>query len=262
MKSSSSIRQAGFVISLEAVIIATILGIGLIVGIVAVRDALFRKALSIRNMNFYVFDSTPDESIAIGKVISFDEHEAPWVPFIDYDPLGDGRNHRALIGVRDDRFTSRQPIFYTGAACTGNPCIAEAGEEAPYNFGVDGIATTGAVGYLYALQGLSYGIGAGPADDAGTPFDETLVGRLYRQGVGACGPVVSAWDSQRVVTGSPCITVSGVAPLVNAVSVDSPAGGNVLDVLVPPFWINEVATPPLLTPRAPSTDENTPMPPP
>lgn len=247
-------RQAGFVISLEAVIIATILGIGLIVGIVAVRDALFRKAASIQNMNFYVFDSTATESIAIGKVISFDEHEAPWVPFIDYDPLGDGRNHRALIGVRDDRFTSRQPIFYTAAACTGNPCIAEAGEEAPYNFGVDDIATTGAVGYLYALQGLSYGIGAG---DGGA-----VKGRLYREGLGACGPVVSAWDSQRVVSGSPCITVAGVGALVNADSVDTPTGVNVLDILVPPFWINEVATPPLLTPRAPSTDENTPMPPP
>ena len=76
-------RQDGFVLTIEALLIFTILGIGLFVGLVALRDAVFKYKLSQQDQDFYVFDSS-DPAKVIGKVASFDEHEAPLVPFIDY----------------------------------------------------------------------------------------------------------------------------------------------------------------------------------
>lgn len=238
-------KQAGFVLTIEAVLIFSILGIGLVVGLVAVRDAVFKYKLSQQDQDFYVFDSS-DPAKVIGKVMSFDEHEAPLVPFIDYgartDIDGNPINHRALVGVRDDRFTSRQPIFYSGASCTGNPCIAEPSGEASYNIGIDGIATTGGVGYLYALQGVSYGIGAGIAG--------AVQGRLYRQTTVACGGgnLVSAWDSQRVVLGSPCIAITPTGPggffiAEEVLRGPAPNDVNVLNDLVAPFYTNMIGTP-------------------
>ena len=75
------------------------------------------------------------------KVAAFDVHETPIVTFVDYgarvDGSGNELNFRALIGVRDDRFTSRQPIFYSNASCTTDPCIAGPSVEL-YNIGIDG----------------------------------------------------------------------------------------------------------------------------
>lgn len=255
--SNRPLKQAGFVLTIEAVLIATILGIGLFVGIVAVRDAIFKYKLSQQDQDFYVFDST-DPAIVIGKVSHFDEHEAPVVPFIDYgvrtDANGNPINHRALIGVRDDRFTSRQPIFYSGPACTGTPCIAGPSNEAAYNTGVDGIDETGGVGYLYGLQGITYGIGAGVAG--------ALKGRLYRQSTQACGAgnFSSFWDSQRVVTGAPCVNLAaaaGTAGFFLAEQVERTPGENVLDPLTPRFYTNMVPTPSTTYQSVPPADENT-----
>ena len=246
-------NQSGFILTIEAVLIFTILGIGLFVGIVAVRDAWFKYALSQQDQSFYVFDSS-DPVIVIGKVAGFDEHEAPLVPFIDYDVSfngGDPVNHRALIGVRDDRFTSRQPVFYSLPNCTGSICISGAGIESSYNRGVDNIAATGGIGYLYALQGVSYAIGAG---DGGA-----IKGRLYRQTAAACGVALqSAWDSQRVVAGSPCISVAvGPAGFFTAQSVDRGPGENVLDPLTAGFYTNMISTPSTTYTAVLPGDENT-----
>ncbi len=251
-------KQAGFILTLEAVLLATVLGIGLFVGIVAVRDALFKYKLSKQDQDFYVFDSS-DPAIVIGKVASFDEHEAPLVPFIDYgvrtDTNGNPINHRALIGIRDDRFTSRQPVFYSGPSCTGDPCIAAPSNELAYNTGVDGLAGTGGVGYLYGLQGISYGIGS-VAGDPGA-----VKGQLYRQSTQFCGSILqSAWDSQRVVTGTPCITISptiGPAGFFVAEPVERSDGLNVLDPLNSPFYTNMISTPSTTYTAVPPADENT-----
>lgn len=251
----SSRKQAGYILTIEAVLVFTILGIGLFVGFAAVRDAIFKYKLSQQDQSFYVLDNG-DPAIVIGKVMSFDEHEAPLVPFIDYgartDVNGDPVNHRALIGIRDDRFTSRQPVFYSLASCTGNPCIAEAGVEESYNTGIDNIAGSGGVSYLYGLQGVSYGIGAG---DGGA-----IKGRLFRQSTQACeSNLVSAWDSQRVVTGSPCIAVTptGPAGFFIAESVERIPGENVLDPLNSPFYTNMISTPSTTYVAIPAGDENT-----
>ncbi len=255
-------KQKGFIITLEAVLITSILGIGLLVGVVALRDALIKYWHANRNSDFVVVDSSTPPVI-IGSAIGFDEHEAPQVPFFDYDVGfdvdGDGaidnpgeiRNYRVLIGVRDDRFTSRQPLFYATSNCTLNageaPCIAGAGDEGAYSTGIDDISGSGGVSYAFALQnGPTYAIGAGGGIGQ--------QGRLYRQasrnacGLGAIG---SMWDSQRVVEGEPCIdlTAPGTpaapvpASLHVAVEVVDGSGTNVLDNLTPPFYTNMVSNP-------------------
>jgi len=256
-------RQDGFVLTIEALLIFTILGIGLFVGLVALRDAVFKYKLSQQDQDFYVFDSSAPPAKVIGKVAGFDEHEAPLVPFIDYgartDGNGDPINFRALIGVRDDRFTSRQPIFYSGAACDGTACIAGPSAEASYNTGIDDATTTGGVSYLNALQGITYGIGAGTGA-VNSPTD--IRGWLYRQKIDACSAanLNSIWDSQRVVPLRPCVTI---APSISAngffdaeaVVGAGVAAANVLAPLTPPFYTNMISTPSTTYLSIPATSE-------
>ncbi|WP_243748656.1 hypothetical protein [Pseudomaricurvus alcaniphilus] len=140
-------------------------------------------------------------------MVGLDEHEAPLLFYIDRtlaaDSNGDSRALRALIGVRDDRFTSREPIYYTQLNCQGDPCIKPTSSEVFDNRGVD-IASvdTGAVSYFHALQGApNYAIGASP---------DRIKGYLYRQTTEIC-PVNtltavtgSRYVSQKVVFGEPC----------------------------------------------------------
>ena len=51
-------RQAGFVLTLEFILIITILGIGLLVGIVAVRNALIVHIANKKSQQVYVYDSS------------------------------------------------------------------------------------------------------------------------------------------------------------------------------------------------------------
>ncbi len=195
------VRQRGFIITLELVLVMTILGIGLFVGAVAIRDAMFKYAVQKQSEAVYVFDQN---GTVLGKAETFDEHEAPIIPYIDRTtpPLAPDPGHanfRAFIGVRDDRFTSRQRVFYTEDNCArGFECIAPPSAEAVDSMGLDALPGTGAVGYLHALQaGPSYAIGAG---DSGLP------GWLFRETASACSSstIKSVWTSQAVVAGDPC----------------------------------------------------------
>lgn len=240
--------QAGFVMSTEAILLLTLMGIGLLVGIVAMRDALFKWTLAQQDAKFVAADSGNPPRL-IGEVIGFDQHETPLIPFIDYDPLGTGVNFRALVGVRDDRFTSRQPVFYSDNACSNNPCLAIAGSETANTFVANILGETGSISYLYALQGggPTYGVGSGSGGN--------VRGRLYRQNVGvACGATLnSMWVSQRVVTGNPCVDLNtppgspisgaGLANFESAVNVVDSNGTNVLESLTPPFITNMVIDP-------------------
>ncbi len=194
-------NQSGFIITLELVLVMTILGIGLIVGIVAIRDAVFKYSVKKQSEAVYVIDQ---DGTVLGKAVAFDEHESPIIPYIDRSvpplaPDPDHYNYRALIGVRDDRFTSRQRIFYTEDNCSlGSECIAPAGAESADNMGIDLLPGTGGVGYLYATQGgPSYAVGASSAG---------VTGWLFRETASACSSntIKSVWSSQAVVSGSPC----------------------------------------------------------
>lgn len=195
-------RQAGFIITIELILIVTILVIGSLAGLVMIRDALVKRMVIKQGNEITVYDAN---GVALGKAIALDEHQAPIVPYIDRSvppavPDPAHRNYRALIGVRDDRFTSREPVYYSGPDCTGTPCIKATSDEVADNTGVSGIPATGAVSYLNALQGgPNYAIGASP---------DGIKGHLYRSTALACpvapADIQSRYLSQLVVVGSPC----------------------------------------------------------
>lgn len=197
-------RQAGFVITIELILIITILVIGSFAGLVAIRDALIKRHFSKQSEEVTVYDAT---GTRLGKAIGFDEHEAPRLFYIDrtvppLSPDPNHRNYRALISVRDDRFTSREPVYYEGENCTGTPCIKSPSDELSDSRGLSGDIHTGVTGYLYALQninGPTYAIGSSP---------DGIQGYLYRSTANACAvpaqTLQSRFLSQKVITGSPC----------------------------------------------------------
>ena len=229
--------QGGFVITIELLLLITILVLGSLVGIVAIRDALVKRYVSQQSQKAIVVDA---QGKALGEAADFDEHDAPRLFYID---RSQDRNYRALIGVRDDRFTTREPLYYAGNSCEGDPCIKAVSDESTDNRGVDGVSASGSVSYFNALQGQpNYAVGQGASG---------LPGALYREAAQSCpievADIGSRWVSQKVVSGSPCEAVSldaiGTEPAYSAclVSVpepcDCPAGyedeGDVLDNYLP-----------------------------
>jgi hypothetical protein len=199
------------VITLELVLIFTILGIGLLVGIVAIRNALFVRAVKKKATEVWVYDSG-DPARILGKAFDLDEHEAPRLFYVDRDVAWGGAtaNYRAVIGIRDDRFTSRHRLYYQNTDCTSTDldgiCIGRAGNEGDDNQGVGSVPIEGAgespiergggVGYLYPLQG-------GPSYGIGRDLDEPvtgLPGTLFRATAISCDTtlVQSRWTSQNV----------------------------------------------------------------
>lgn len=192
----STRRQGGFVVTIELILIITILALGSLVGLVAIRDALFKHYVNKQSEDAIVADAN---GRSLGKAFDFDEHDAPRIFLFDRT-MPDGQARRTLIGIRDDRFTSREALYYSGQNCTGTPCIKSTSDEATDNVGGDGINGSGNVSYFNALQGFpNYAVGRS---------DQGLPGRLYREAPQAC-PVApdliqSRWTSQSVVAGEPC----------------------------------------------------------
>ena len=203
-------KEQGFIITTTMVVVFTVVFIGLIVGIVAVRDAWFKTTVFENSVDVFVMTDAGD---VLGKAVDFDEHEAPLVPFVDYDvPDPNGGNYRVLVGVRDDRFTSRERVYYPNSLnCTGQPCVFVPSTELSGNTsvnsrGVDEVTGTGGVSYQLATQagggaGSRYNYAVGSSNGG-------LPGHLLRQTDTACvvtitdnsvDTYISYWQSQRVV---------------------------------------------------------------
>lgn len=250
-------RQGGFIISMEAILVITILGIGLFIGLAAVRNALFKYYVARQDTSFVVYDSSSPTRRLLGTAVGFDEHQAPLLAFVDYGvvyPAGaDPRNLRALIGVRNDRFTSRQPVFYKNADCSGTVCIAvETNSGGALVPGVD--SEVGPIAQLYAMQdGPVYAVGAGTD---GKP----LQGSLYRSTTASCTETMqSMWVSAMLYetsSGSMCVSLPSSPPaarLKEGVEVETTSGSgeNVLQKPTAPFYVNMVNTPLQTSPLAP-----------
>ncbi|WP_416397243.1 hypothetical protein [Allohahella sp. A8] len=191
-------RQGGFVITLELIIIISILGFGTLVGIVMVRDALVKHYMAKQSSKTLVADAA---GRVLGEAIDFDEHDAPRIFFLDRSQQ---TAYRTLIGVRDDRFTSREAVYYSGSACTGVACIKTISDELTSSRGTDYLSGTGNVSYFNALQsGLNYGVGRG---------DRGLPGHLFRESPLNCpiapSQIQSRWMSQKVASGEPCESIN------------------------------------------------------
>lgn len=211
-------KQKGFILTIELILIITILVIGSFAGIVMVRDALFKRHMNKVDSQTTIIDQSDK---LIGVAIGFDEHQAPLVFY--YDRESD-QSYRALIGIRDDRFTSREAVYYSAPNCTGDPCIKTLSNEMTDSRGTDQITATGNVSYFNALQqGPNYAIGS----------DGTVKGALLRSTAQACpvddDQIQSRYISQKVVSGIPCEAFSAqLQQADSACLVGVTAGGSLL----------------------------------
>ncbi|MBH0021568.1 hypothetical protein I6F40_14610 [Pseudoalteromonas sp. SWXJ133] len=186
--------QQGYILTIELILIITILIIGSIGGVILVRDALIKRHQTKVDNQITVVDAN---NRPLGIAVSFDEHQAP---LIFYTDRGEKNTYRALIGIRDDRFTSREAVYYDAPNCQGNPCLKGLSDEATDSQGVSKLNNTGNVSYINALQqGPNYAIGQ---------LGNTVIGQLLRSTPQQCPAnseqILSRYVSQKVVTGSPC----------------------------------------------------------
>ena len=186
--------QQGYILTIELILIITILIIGSIGGVILVRDALIKRHQTKVDNQITVVDAN---NRPLGIAVSFDEHQAP---LIFYTDRGANNTYRALIGIRDDRFTSREAVYYDAPNCQGNPCLKGLSDEATDSQGVSKLNNTGNVSYINALQqGPNYAIGQ---------LGNTVIGQLLRSTPQQCPAnseqILSRYVSQKVVTGSPC----------------------------------------------------------
>ncbi|WP_165728630.1 hypothetical protein [Pseudoalteromonas sp. 31A1] len=186
--------QQGYILTIELILIITILIIGSIGGVILVRDALIKRHQTKVDNQITVVDAN---NRPLGIAVSFDEHQAPLVFYTD---RGANSTYRALVGIRDDRFTSREAVYYDAPNCQGNPCLKGLSDEATDSQGVSKLNNTGNVSYINALQqGPNYAIGQ---------LGNTVIGQLLRSTPQQCPAnseqILSRYVSQKVVTGSPC----------------------------------------------------------
>ncbi|MBB1344943.1 hypothetical protein [Pseudoalteromonas sp. SG45-2] len=186
--------QQGYILTIELILIITILIIGSIGGVILVRDALIKRHQTKVDNQITVVDAN---NRPLGIAVSFDEHQAP---LIFYTDRGANNTYRALIGIRDDRFTSREAVYYDAPNCQGSPCLKGLSDEATDSQGVSKLNNTGNVSYINALQqGPNYAIGQ---------LGNSVIGQLLRSTPQQCPAnseqILSRYVSQKVVTGSPC----------------------------------------------------------
>lgn len=225
----------------------SILGVGLFVGLAALRNALFKYYLARQDMSFVVYDSS-DPPRWLGTAVGFDAQQAPLLPFVDYGVKyptdAAARDLRALIAVRYDSFSSHQPLFYAESNCTGTPCIAH-----------ETSSGSGPISALHAMQvGPAYAVGAG----LGRKLHQ---GALYRSLDKECPAEMSSkWVSQAELAGQRCVTLTPAVPrsvFKEAQAVETSSGTatvNVLQLPTAPFYLNAVNNPLQTMPRAPGAE--------
>ncbi len=210
-------RAAGFVITLEFLLVMALFVLPLLIGAVLLGRKLYTLYLNQREFTeqpysrAVVWDSTnpgptPPPKV-VGPVIGYDQYEAPLVIF---------RHVRTkagvILGVRTDRFTSYGQVFYTGTACDGTAYVRS-------DYATVASGTYPPIGFAYQMQGVSYAMGAGDilyasAATPGVSGDSTTP-----------SPIQSVWISQDVspaVAGPggaipPCFAVADAASVLNLV---------------------------------------------
>ncbi len=121
MMRPSRSHQRGFVISLEFVVIFTILFLALLAGCVVVRNGIIQAAVARARSEVFVKDG---QFHVIAKPVSYDLCEAPqllcrdpgYPSPVDPDP-GPSAGLNALVGVRPDRFVTRNRIYFSEPGC-------------------------------------------------------------------------------------------------------------------------------------------------
>ena len=239
-------RQAedGFIVTVELLLIFTIVVLAVLVALAALRNALVDSGLVLRPI--LVFDSTAPDPLLVGPIFDFDGSETPRV--LRRDP---NNGATVLLGVRSDRFTSHTPVFYSLDECMGAAFVHD-----PMSF--DATLDPDVelrFGFFDELQGVVYAVGAGGTAGPGSPFGPGL---LYRNDPAAMpgAPVVASvyFPTWELTVGgapgpsppgsselNPCRDLADAARfgLVPALEVTDPdTGMNLLEPFVPPFVVN------------------------
>lgn len=225
-------RSAGFVITLEFLLVMALVVVPIAIGLILVGRKLYTLYLSQREFieqpysRAVVWDSTdpgptPPPRI-VGPVVGYDRFEAPLVIFRD-----DATKAGAVLGVRPYRFTSYSKVYYSDIDCTGMVYLRTAA------------SLNGEVGFLYQLQGINYAMGMGNV--------------LYKEGAGVSGLTFqSVWSSQNTDDLSPAsspssacknqtvdsgttFTLGGLAALTRVGTLATGTYGNCVPCVSAPF---------------------------
>lgn len=235
--------QSGFIITVEALFLFTIVVLAVVVALAGLRNALIDSGLVLRPT--LVFDSSAPDRILVGKVVDFDDSETP--RFLRRDP---NTGLTVLLGARVDRFTSHEPVFYSVAGCVGAAYVI-----APSAFGpapgslADVERLEGRVGSFNRMRGAVYAIGFSPLTVG--PVSPYGTGLLFRDDpatapalTSVASAFVSSWDHTDAAPGdpdplNPCRSLVDVVPgLVPALPVTDPAiSANLLAPFIPPFVV-------------------------
>jgi len=225
-------RRQGFILTLTLILVISVVVIGSVVGLAALRNALF-----IKSGENVILD---DAGIPFGRAKVFDLCEAPLLVCKDPD-----NGLVPIVGVRPTRFTSRNAVYYADADCdpAGGVFLAPPGvplllvgvwqPELPVGYLNGSLLDDG-------VERVAYGVG-GPepgllyrSDDA-TPTEETI-SSVWPSLAPDCAP-----DDLPGAGAPPAALCENIGPLdlwvVPAVEVEIMAGTNVLEQFTAPFSI-------------------------
>ena len=127
-------RAAGFIVTIELLLILTILVIGTFAGCAMLRNELIQLRVNKEFSGVILRDSSDDGGgfdDAFGKPVSYDLCEAPEILCKDFGfstgvtTAGATEGLYALVGVRATHFVSRNRVYFDGTTCgDGNAYVA------------------------------------------------------------------------------------------------------------------------------------------
>lgn len=228
-------RESGFIITLELILLLTIMGVVFIFALALIQKHLIESISEPFGRSILVFDSTGPKgnSRAIGRATSFNVYEAPQIVYRIPDktePIA------ALLAVRPSNFTTRQSVYYTNAGCTGSTYMLN--PLSPIS------PTVGEISDLYALQGTAFAIGVDPANAAKTNV-------LFRSqpGVAPIATPLSRWISERYVANCQPVAPD---PILTAALIPAAIVVDMNTLYTPPYWVPDTpAGAPLVVPAVP-----------
>ena len=224
-------RSAGFVITLEFLLVMAIFVVPLMIGLTLLARKFYtayedrREAVEMPYSKPAVWDSSGNAATCVpanpqpngcarvvGPVVDYDQFEAPVVIFRDAANMAG-----VFLGVRRERFTTYGQVFYTGATCTGTPYIRawDLNVAAPTsNFPTAPFAPLPLLlypptGFAYQMQGVSYAMG----------FGNVLYSSTVASTSGSLGSVLgigSIWISESV---TPTTAGLPIAPCFSGLSL-------------------------------------------
>ncbi|MEO8383336.1 MAG: hypothetical protein ABI779_27015 [Acidobacteriota bacterium] len=220
--------SGGFILTLELLVLLSIFGVVIVFALALAQRYFVQSVADPFGRTVFIYDSTQPmgSSVLVGRAVGFNPFESP---LIVYRIPAPSAPVAALLAVRPANFTTRQSVYYAGAACTGATYLLD-----PTN---PTAGTVGEVSELYAAQGTAFAIGT----------DGASRNVLFRSTPGAspASTPQSRWVSERYV--NLCEPVADDAVL-RAALLPASVVSDMSAIFVPPYWTptqsQGVGTPP------------------